>query len=105
MQKYRRVKRNKKNAGKNVFTVFIIILTIVLIASLIRLYIRTDVGKINEDLKVERTTQTVQNVTSQDTTIEDIIEEVNQTRGMIISLSETLSARSEEHTSELQSRE
>ena len=77
MQKYRRVKRNKKNAGKNVFTVFIIILTIVLIASLIRLYIRTDVGKINEDLKVERTTQTVQNVTSQDTTIEDIIEEVN----------------------------
>ena len=55
MQKYRRVKRNKKNAGKNVFTVFIIILTIVLIASLIRLYIRTDVGKINEDLKVERT--------------------------------------------------
>ena len=77
MQKYRRVKRNKKNAGKNIFIVFIIILTIVLIASLIRLYIRTDVGKINEDLKVERTTQTVQNVTSQDTTIEDIIEEVN----------------------------
>lgn len=77
MQKYRRVKRIKKNAGKNVFIVFIIILTIVLIASLIRLYIRTDVGKINEDLKVERTTQTVQNVTSQDTTIEDIIEEVN----------------------------
>lgn len=77
MQKYRRVKRNKKNVGKNVFIVFIIILTIVLIASLIRLYIRTDVGKINEDLKVERTTQTVQNVTSQDTTIEDIIEEVN----------------------------
>ena len=73
MQKYRRVKRNKKNVGKNVFIVFIIILTIVLIASLIRLYIRTDVGKINEDLKVERTTQTVQNVTSQDTTIEDII--------------------------------
>lgn len=31
MQKYRRVKRNKKNAGKNVFTVFIIILTIVII--------------------------------------------------------------------------
>ena len=77
MQKYRRVKRNKKNAGKNVFIVFIIILTVVLIASLIRLYIRTDVEKINEDLKVERTTQTVQNVTSQDTTIEDIIEEVN----------------------------
>lgn len=77
MQKYRRVKRNKKNVGKNVFIVFIIILTVVLIASLIRLYIRTDVEKINEDLKVERTTQTVQNVTSQDTTIEDIIEEVN----------------------------
>ena len=77
MQKYRRVKRKKKNAGKNVFIVFIIILTVVLIASLIRLYIRTDVEKINEDLKVERTTQTVQNVTSQDTTIEDIIEEVN----------------------------
>ncbi len=52
---------------KMFFIVFIIILTIVLIASFIRLYIRTDVGKINEDLKVERTTQTVQNVTSQDT--------------------------------------
>ena len=77
MQKYRRVKRKKKNIGRNFFIVFIVIVTIVLIASLIRLYIRTDVGKINEDLKAERTSQTVQNVTSQDTTIEDIIEEVN----------------------------
>lgn len=77
MQKYRRVKRKKKNIGRNFFIVFIVIVTIVLIASLIRLYIRTDVSKINEDLKVDRTSQTVQNITSQDTTIEDIIEEVN----------------------------
>lgn len=77
MQKYKRVKRKKKTLGKNIFIVFIAIITLVLITSLIRLYLRTDVEKINEDLKVERTSQTVENVVNQDKTIEDIIEEVN----------------------------
>lgn len=77
MQKYRRIKRKKKSIGKNIFIVFIIIISIILIASLIRLYMITDVEKINEDLKVERTSQTTQSVESKDKTIEDIIEEVN----------------------------
>ena len=37
----------------------------------------TDVEKINEDLKVERTSQTTQTVENKDEAIEDIIEEVN----------------------------
>lgn len=77
MQKYKRIKRKKKNIGKNIFTVFIVLITLILVVSLLRLYLRTDVEKINENLKVERTSQTVQNVVNQDTTIEDIIEEVN----------------------------
>ena len=77
MQKYRRIKRKKKSIGKNIFIIFIIIISLVLIASLVRLYMITDVEKINEDLKVERTSQTTQAVESKDKTIEDIIEEVN----------------------------
>lgn len=77
MQKYRRIKRKKKSIRKNIFIVFIVIISIILIASLIRLYMITDVEKINEDLKVERTSQTTQAVESKDKTIEDIIEEVN----------------------------
>ncbi len=76
MQKYRRIKR-KKNIGKKIFTIFIVLIALILVVSLLRLYLRTDVEKINEDIKVERTSQTVQNVVNQDTTIEDIIEEVN----------------------------
>ena len=77
MQKYRRIKRKKKSIGKNIFIIFIIIISLVLIASLVRLYMITDVEKINEDLKVERMSQTTQAVESKDKTIEDIIEEVN----------------------------
>ena len=77
MKKYRRIKRKKKSIRKNIFIVFIVIISIILIASLIRLYMITDVEKINEDLKVERTSQTTQAVESKDKTIEDIIEEVN----------------------------
>ena len=77
MQKYRRIKRKKKSIRKNIFIVFIIIISIILIASLIRLYMITDVEKINEDLKVERTSQTTQTVENKDEAIEDIIEEVN----------------------------
>ena len=77
MQKYRRIKRKKKSIGKNIFIIFIIIISLVLIASLVRLYMITDVEKINEDLKVERTSQTTQAVESKDKTIEDIIEEIN----------------------------
>lgn len=77
MQKYRRIKRKKKSIRKNIFIVFIVIISIILIASLIRLYMITDVEKINEDLKVERTSQTTQTVENKDEAIEDIIEEVN----------------------------
>lgn len=77
MQKYRRIKRKKKSIRKNIFIVFIVIISIILIASLIRLYMITDVEKINEDLKVERTSQTTQTVENKDEVIEDIIEEVN----------------------------
>lgn len=77
MHKYTRVRGKKKSTSKKVFTIFIIILSIVLIASLIRLYIRTDVNKINEDLKVEKTSQTVQATEKSDRAIEDVIEEVN----------------------------
>ena len=77
MQKYRSIKRKKKSIGKNIFIIFIIIISLVLIASLVRLYMITDVEKINEDLKVERTSQTTQAVESKDKTIEDIIEEIN----------------------------
>ena len=77
MQKYTRIKRKKKSIRKNIFIVFIVIISIILIASLIRLYMITDVEKINEDLKVERTSQTTQTVENKDEAIEDIIEEVN----------------------------
>lgn len=77
MQKYKRVRRKKNNTGKSFFAIFILILIVVLIASLIKLYMRTDVSKINEDLKVEKTSQTVEATQETDRTIEDVIEEIN----------------------------
>ena len=77
MQKYRRIRRKKKNIGKSFFIIFISIVTVVLVISLVRLYIRTDVDKINEDIKIERTSQSSPTDTSKDMEIEDVIEEVN----------------------------
>ena len=77
MQKYKRVRRKKNNTGKSFFAIFILILIVVLIASLIKLYMRTDVSKINEDLKVEKTSQTVEATQETDRNIEDVIEEIN----------------------------
>lgn len=77
MQKYKRVRRKKNNTGKSFFAIFILILIVVLIASLIKLYMRTDVSKINEDLRVEKTSQTVEATQETDRTIEDVIEEIN----------------------------
>lgn len=77
MQKYTRVRGRKKSAAKKIYIVFILIISIILIASLIKLYLRTDVSKIDEDLKVEKTSQTVQATEKEDKTIEDVIEEVN----------------------------
>lgn len=77
MQKYTRVRGRKKSAAKKIYIVFILIISIILIASLIKLYLRTDVSKIDEDLKVEKTSQTVQDTEKEDKTIEDVIEEVN----------------------------
>lgn len=77
MQKYKRVRRKKNNTGKSFFAIFILILIVVLIVSLIKLYMRTDVSKINEDLKVEKTSQTVEAAQETDRTIEDVIEEIN----------------------------
>lgn len=77
MQKYRRIRRKKKNIGKSFFIIFISIVTVVLVISLVRLYIRTDVDKINEDIKIERTSQSAPTDTSKNMEIEDVIEEVN----------------------------
>lgn len=75
MHRYQRV--HKKNTKRNVFIAFIIIVTVILISSLIRLYSRIDIGKSNEEVKIEKTGTTINNVNKNDVSIEEIIAETN----------------------------
>lgn len=77
MQKYSRVRRKKRSIGKTIFIIFIFLLIVTLIVSLVRLYNRTDVEKINEEIQVDRTSKTLENTKENDITIEEIIEETN----------------------------
>lgn len=77
MQKYSRVRRKKRSIGKTIFIIFIFLLIVTLVVSLVRLYNRTDVKKINEEIQVDRTSKTLENTKENDITIEEIIEETN----------------------------
>ena len=77
MQEYKRTKKKKRSTTNILFIIFIIALIIVLTISLVRLYIRTDIAKIDEDLKVDRTMQTTTQKEEKDIVIEEVIEEVN----------------------------
>lgn len=77
MQKYSRIRRKRRSIGKTIFIIFIFLLIVTLIVSLVRLYNRTDVEKINEEIQVDRTSKTLENTKENDITIEEIIEETN----------------------------
>ena len=77
MQEYKRTKKKKRSITNILFIIFVIALIIVLTISLVRLYIRTDIAKIDEDLKVDRTMQTTTQKEEKDIVIEEVIEEVN----------------------------
>lgn len=77
MQKYKRSKKKKRSFANIIFIIFAISLIIALTISLIRLYVRTDIAKIDEDLKVDRTMQTTSQKKEKDMGIEEMIEEVN----------------------------
>lgn len=77
MQEYKRTKKKKRSITNILFIIFVIALIIVLTISLVRLYIRTDIAKIDEDLKVDRTMQTITQKEEKDIGIEEVIEEVN----------------------------
>ena len=67
----------KRSFANIIFIIFAISLIIALTISLIRLYVRTDIAKIDEDLKVDRTMQTTSQKKEKDMGIEEMIEEVN----------------------------
>ena len=75
MHRYQRVK--KKKTKRNIFIAFIIIVTTILIVSLVRLYSRIDISKLNEEIKVERTGTSSTNINENDESIENIIAETN----------------------------
>lgn len=75
MHHYHKIK--EKHTKRNLFIAFLIIVSIILIASLIRLYNRIDILKSNEEIKVERTGTSVTTVEENDKTIEQIIEDTN----------------------------
>ena len=75
MHHYHKIK--EKHTKRNLFIAFLIIVSIILIASLIRLYNRIDISKSNEEIKVERTGTSVTTVEENDKTIEQIIEDTN----------------------------
>ena len=77
MQKYSIIRRKRRSIGKTIFIIFIFLLIVTLIVSLVRLYNRTDVEKINEEIQVDRTSKTLENTKENDITIEEIIEETN----------------------------
>lgn len=77
MQEYKRTKKKKRRITNILFIIFVIALIMVLTISLVRLYIRTDIAKIDEDLKVDRTMQTTTQKEEKDIGIEEMIEEVN----------------------------
>lgn len=75
MHHYHKIK--EKHTKRNLFIAFLIIVSIILIASLIRLYNRIDISKSNEEIKVERTGTSSTNINENDESIENIIAETN----------------------------
>ena len=75
MHHYHKIK--EKHTKRNLFITFLIIVSIILIASLIRLYNRIDISKSNEEIKVERTGTSSTNINENDESIENIIAETN----------------------------
>lgn len=75
MHHYHKIK--EKYTKRNLFIAFLIIVSIILIASLIRLYNRIDISKSNEEIKVERTGTSSTNINENDESIENIIAETN----------------------------
>lgn len=75
MHHYHKIK--EKHTKRNLFIAFLIIVSIILLVSLIRLYNRIDISKSNEEVKVERTGTSVTSVEENDETVEQIIEDTN----------------------------
>ncbi len=75
MHHYHKIK--EKHTKRNLFIAFLIIVSIILIASLIRLYNRIDISKSNEEIKVERTGTSSTNINENNESIENIIAETN----------------------------
>ena len=75
MHHYHKIK--EKHTKRNLFIAFLIIVSIILIASLISLYNRIDISKSNEEIKVERTGTSSTNINENDESIENIIAETN----------------------------